>query len=323
MNYKPTYSVAIVGAGRIGCGFDSPDSPHVLTHAHAVAGNPRTTLVAIVEPDSERGKREGKKWQAPLFGSLDDMFASVKPDIVIIATPDATHTEVLERVYPHSPGLIICEKPVASTAADAQRVRALSKDIPVIVNFSRRFDTTVQELAQDIQSGRYGTIISASGLYGKGILHNGCHVIDTARYLFGEMLSSVPHFSVDDFPEGEPSVGSVASFERCEQFYLMAADWREYSILELDILAEKARLRFTDEGRTLSVHDIVADPLYDGYKILGEPQMRTTGLIHSIEKLIRHSVAILDGTEVSLSTIDNALMSEAACRSIARGLKRV
>lgn len=307
------YTVAILGAGRIAAGFDTPESEAVLTHAHAVTQNARLTLVGITDTDAEKGAREAEKWGTTFYPNAEAMLAELHPDIVIIATPDATHADLLIQTLSHTPKLVILEKPALTDPADAVRVTEAAKGTPIIVNFRRRFDPVVQTLAAALAAGTYGKVLAARGLYSKGILHTGSHMVDLARLFFGEMLAASPYAAVKDW-EGEPTVSGSATFERCAQFSLTAGDERAYSIFELEILTEKARLRFRDEGMILETETVIDDPLYSGYRILGPARAQATGLIHSMAELAEHAVRVLDGTETPRSTLADALAADAACR---------
>lgn len=311
---KPVYKVAIIGAGRIGCSFDSPDSKNILTHAHAFSKNPRTELVAIVDTDTERGKKEARRWHTIFFSDVDEMFDKANPDIVVVATPDKTHAELLIRCANMRPRLIVCEKPVVVTSGDEARVRKnVLGYVPVIVNFSRRFDPVVQKICVELAAGKYGKVISAGGIYTKGIFHNGSHMIDLMRFLFGEMQSCTAHFKVEDWGDGDPTVGGVAVFERCPQFCLLTGNARKFAVFDLDILTEKKRIRFTDEGQLISIQSVIPDPVYKGFRVLSKPVVHKTMLLSALSELSKHAVSVLDGKEKPQSTLDNALKTHEAC----------
>ncbi len=319
---RETYTAVLIGAGRIAAGFDTPRSRAVLTHAHAIVDNRRLRLAGITDIDEARGKREARKWRTDFYPDMERMLTLVKPDIVVIATPDKTHTDILLRVLHAHPGLVVCEKPVASAREDISKIRSAVKKsgVPVLVNFRRRFDPTVADIRRDIVRGRFGKVISASAHYSKGLFHSGSHAIDLARFFFGEMTSSAAHFTVDDFPEGSPSIGGVATFDGCPQFHLIAGDERSFSLFEFEILLEKKRLRFIDEGFFLVSQDVVPDPVFKGYRTLGKGTVRKTGLINSMSFLMKNAVAVLDGAEKPLSSLEEALKTEDACFRVRKGL---
>jgi predicted dehydrogenase len=311
---RPTrYTVAIIGAGRIGSGFDTPSSPEALTHAHAFSQNSRTELVALVDTSAQRCEAEAKRWHTAAYSDIASVFVSVQPDIVVIATPDDTHADLLVQTAAYKPRLIICEKPVIVASDDVEQVRAATRGIPMLVNFRRRFDPTVRKIAQDILAGRCGNTIAAHGTYVRGALHNGSHMLDLARMLFGEIKSVQAWGTIADYATQDPTKGGFISLERCSRFYLTPADGRHYSIFELDILTEKYRMRFVDEGTTLVVQEAIEDPTFKGFRTLGKERVEQTGLADSMRALASHAVAVLDGTELSCSTLENALKTHEAC----------
>lgn len=314
------YTAAIIGAGRIGSGFDSPRSREILTHAHAIVQNPHLELVALVDKDAIQGKREAKRWETPFYKDLRKMFKKEKPDIVVIATPDETHVRMLLEVARRKPRLIVCEKPIATDTRQARRIKEYR--VPVIVNLSRRFDESMVELRAALLEGRYGKVLSASGIYTKGIFHNGSHMIDLTRFLFGEMIFSAAHFQKRDW-EGDPSVGGVATFERCLEFHLQLADARAYAIFELDILAEKMRIRITDEGRTILTEQVIVDPMYKGFRILGKAKSEKTHLDRALPALYAHAIDVLEKRSRSHSSLEEALKTGRTCARFARGYKRL
>ncbi|MFA6279081.1 MAG: Gfo/Idh/MocA family oxidoreductase [Candidatus Paceibacterota bacterium] len=322
MNYKKIYITAIIGAGRIGSGFDTPHTKQVLTHAHAITLNSRMKLVALVDTDASRGKREAKRWGVASYQDVKTMHEHHHPDVVVIASPDNTHVALLEEVVELKPKLIICEKPVA-TRGDEARVLNLSKrsHVPILVNYRRRFDTTLEKLRIDLTHGRYGKVLCANAIYTGGLLHNGSHVIDMARYLFGEVKSTKSSIIVKN-SSGESSVGGVVTFGRCPQFYLMTGDGRKFFMLEFDILTEKARLCFTEEGFCLTTQTVISDPLFNGYRILGKEKTIATGLIDALPNLMNHAVNVLDGKEKPRTTVADAIKTQAVCLRLAKGALR-
>ncbi|MBV9159694.1 MAG: Gfo/Idh/MocA family oxidoreductase [Candidatus Kaiserbacteria bacterium] len=304
-----TYTVGIVGAGRMGSTFDAPGSPRVLTHAHAFSRNPRTRLIGIADLDVAKADHEARKWDTNAYGDFARLLTA-KPDIVVIATPDTEHTRMIKEAASVAK-LIICEKPAAVNNAEAEALKEY-EGAPVVVNYRRRFDETMIALAREIAAGTYGTVISASAIYSKGLLHSGSHMIDLARMLFGEITSAKALATINDW-EGDDTIAGFAAFERCPQFYLETGDERAYSIFEIDVRLEKRRIRLTDEGIRMSVQEIVPDPVYDGFVVLGAEAVTETKLLSAMENLAQHSVDFLDGKTPLRSSLAEALKTYEAC----------
>ena len=302
------YNVAIIGAGRIAAGFDSPDSEEVLTHAHAFSKNPRTRLSGFFDVDRAKARAEAARWKTEAFESLEALLEHA-PDVVVIATPDETHADLLRKLNERRVSLIVCEKPVATNRDELAALASLRT--PVIVNFRRRFDPTVVALRQDLVRGEHGRIITAVGSYSKGLLHNGSHLIDLARFLFGEMTSHLLLANTNDWSGGN-TVSAFLSFERCEQFHLVAGDERAYSLFELDVLTEKRRFRFTDEGFALTTERAVPDPVFKGFTVLGNPQREKTALMQAMKRMAAHVVEVLEDAD-PVSSLRDAMATQEAC----------
>lgn len=323
-NSKKKYKAVIIGAGKIGSGFDTPKSRTILTHAHALSNNPHVDLVGISDINSVRGNAEAKKWNTTFFSDTHRMLNETKPDIVVIATPSSTHKTLLLESLKQKPKVIILEKPAVDTKTEIISVRRAAKKsgVPVIVNFRRRFDDTVNEVREALVKGTYGRVLLASALYSKGILHNGSHLIDLARYFFGEMTTGKMSFAVDDFPDGAPSLGGVATFERCPQFYFMAGDEQSFYVFEMTIMTEKYRIRFINEGRDITIEQVVRDTVYPDDHVLGKGKIRKTKLANAMVRMVEHAVRVADGKEISRASLEDALLTQETCYTLFASLKK-
>ncbi len=309
------YKAVIIGAGKIACGFDNPKTKQILTHAHAFLSDKRVELAGVFDIDKKKLKIAAKKWKIKAFTNFDAMFAETRPEIVSICTPDDQHFSVLRRILKYYPKIVICEKPITTKIADTKRIIKLYKKnkIPVLVNYSRRFDGAVQNLKKELAQGKYGKVIAASGIYAKGLLHNGSHLIDLALYLFGKLKTAQPLLAINDYDRRDKTAAGFLQFSGCPQFHLLAADQRHFFIFELDVICEKARLRFINEGYLLVTQLVEPDPIFTGYKILGAPKQQTTQLDKAMSKVVNNVVEHLDGQSPLISTIENALETQEIC----------
>lgn len=314
------YKCAIIGAGRIGAGFDNPKSRHVLTHAHAYFSNPKTELVGFFDTDRGRARRAAKLWSSQEFESIDELFKVARPNLISICVPDKYHFSVLKEVAKYRPRLIICEKPVTIDIKNTEAIVKLYQqiNIPVLVNYSRRFDLTVQNLRQEIIKNKYGKVLCASVIYNKGILHNGSHAIDLARYFFGEVESARFLHKLNDFILSDATVSAFIKLKKCSQFYLLASDARCYSIFEFDIICEKARFRFVDSGFNMTKQSVIDSTLYKGYKILSKPSLKKTGLNNSLMEMVNNAIGHLEFGTSLLCNIEDALKTQIVCSGLSK-----
>ncbi len=320
---KNKYKAIIIGAGRIAAQFDSPNGKDVLTHAHAYCQNQKTELAGFFDINKSAAKAAAKKWSCSGFDDLEQALIKIKPDIISICTPDHAHFSNLMEVVKYKPKIVICEKPFTAKTEDAQRVIRAYKDlnIPILINYSRRFDKTVQTLKKEVEDKKYGKIICSSGIYTKGILHNGSHLIDLSRFLFGEIKDFSVFYAVNDYDKKDKSVAGFLKYENCPQFHLMVGDERQYSIFELDIIFEKKRICFYDFGFYMFVQEIKNDPLFKGFKALGELVIKKTSLTEAMSCLIQNAVDFLENKTPLLSDMESAYQTQNICHSKLKNFK--
>ncbi|MBI3633249.1 MAG: Gfo/Idh/MocA family oxidoreductase [Candidatus Vogelbacteria bacterium] len=306
---KKQYKSVVIGAGRIGAFFDSPKSKDVVTHAHALTKHPRILFEGFFDMDKNKSSSAAKVWGTNSFEDMSDMMTAVRPDIVSVCVPDEYHSNILMSVVDYKPKLVICEKPLTTNLKDSLAVIECysNKKIPILVNYSRRFSKTFQTLKNDINQNKYGQVLTASGIYTKGILHNGSHLLDLAAFFFGKLKESKSLFGRMDYKSSDKTVGGFASFEKCPQFYLMAGDERVYSIFEMDILFERARFTIINDGFNVLVRHVVDDPRYKGYLILSGPKKIKTDYGNVMYNMVDNAVKYLNGQEDLLCTAEQAL----------------
>jgi predicted dehydrogenase len=152
-------------------------------------------------------------------------------DAVSVVTSDAAHCEI--SVAALRKGLhVLCEKPIATTSADAERMLKAARASGKIhmINFSYRSVPAVERARQLVADGELGAIkhVEASYLqcwlandawgdwrespaflwrmsrsHGGGALADiGCHILDFATYVVGDIASL--HCSMKSFPKDVP-----------------------------------------------------------------------------------------------------------------------
>ena len=204
------YHALVVGAGRIGfsLGLDRlREQP--ASHALALAGHPRVRLAGAVDIDPARLSAWQK--QFPHTNTYRDLEAALtveKPEIVVIAVPEAAHAAVALAVFPHRPRLVILEKPVAPNLKEAAAiVRAAARHrVPVSVNHERRFSLDYVRARDWLRDKRIGEVHAVRAALWSGapvwtrgaerdgacsLLHDGTHLVDTVRFLLGRDLERI------------------------------------------------------------------------------------------------------------------------------------
>jgi len=325
------YKAAIIGCGRIGSEFDKkPVRKIAFSHAGAYSICPRTALVTAC--DLRRSKREEfkKKWGVDtVYSDYKKMLKNEGIDILSVCTPANTHSAIVRYAARFSLKAIYCEKPISDNLKDAERTVKLCKDkgILLMVNHQRRFSPFYRELKSKISSGHFGRIQHVNCYYTRGIYNTGIHIIDLFIFLFGRVQWVQAYHSSNKSPfKNDPNLDGVIMFKNGLQAAINACDDAHYLILEIDILAAKARIRLGT--------DIGYFKLLKGRNLLGKKELVRAKSSHfkskygmiSLSHGVEHIIDCLEKKQKPLSPGSQAAYAleviEKLCYS-AKSMKRV
>jgi predicted dehydrogenase len=195
--------VALIGAGMV--------SRH-----HLIAWSklkPDVEVVAIADPVAENASRRASEFGiARTYAKADDMLDAERPDAIDIAAPREFHPELVRMGVAR--GLaVLCQKPLAPSLAEAERLVADTAGARLMVHENWRFRRYYRDAARWIAEGTIGDLLQCqitlltSGLlpdehgarpalvrqpffvHEKRLLVNEVliHHLDTMRVLLGEL----------------------------------------------------------------------------------------------------------------------------------------
>lgn len=277
---KKQYNVLIVGAGKIGAFFDTPYSKNIFTHAHAFCKTEGFNLLGFVDVSETKGNEAASLWNVKCFSTLEEAFSKNKIDVVSVCVPDDYHYYILKKISEFPIKLVFAEKPLAKNINQAEEIIKIykEKNISCLVNYSRRFVAEFNILKDNILKSKYGEFICGNGYYGKGILHNGSHLIDLLRYLIGEIKDFKVINHNFDFYDDDPSVSAILNFEKGGNFVMQNMPCNNYTIFELELLFEHKRIRIIDSGFKIEEYSVIDSKVFSGYKNLFEEKEYETEL---------------------------------------------
>ena len=149
-----------LGVALIGGGFMAD----VHSQAARVAG---ARLVGVTSSTPQRSREAAERIGADrAFDDVDALLADPLVDVVHVVTPNVTHHELTARVLAAGKH-VVCEKPLATTAADAVDLerRATAAAVVATVPFVYRFHPMVREARARIAAGQVGRLFSVQGAY--------------------------------------------------------------------------------------------------------------------------------------------------------------
>jgi len=266
------YQVGIIGAGRIGALLDHPKSPHVLTHAHGYSICEDFEIAGFVDSDLEKAKAASLCWGGQAFDRVEKLFQERSIDVVSVCVPDELHYDVMLTLAQQPMKFIFLEKPAVKSTAEADIVGPIYKRLPVrvLVNYTRRFVPEIRRIAQAIMAGEFGTFVTGIGYYGKGLLHNGSHMVDLLHFLLGDVAEIKTIDEIADFYEDDPSVSALLTLSNGGSFLLQHVDCRKFDTFEVDLTFEKKRIRICELGTVIEEYSVRENAIFKGYRTLSK-----------------------------------------------------
>jgi predicted dehydrogenase len=192
--------MAVLGAGLVG-----------KKHIKTILSLPDVAeLAAVGDPVADPSALElgGAEW----FTSAEQMLDRIRPEAVIIATPNALHAGHTALCCARGINFLV-EKPVTATLEEAANLVRMVREsgVKTLVGHHRRHLSVVQEARRLIAQGALGELVAASVIWstrkpddyfkvewrtqpgGGPLLINAIHEIDLLRYLCGDvrMVSGV------------------------------------------------------------------------------------------------------------------------------------
>jgi len=304
----------VVGLGQIGMGYDLKHNPdqYVMTHARAFQIHPAFELVGGIDSDDMRLSAFESEYDCPVYSDLVCALKDCNPDVVVIATPTATHLQVLVTVIRESkPRAIICEKPLTYDISEATKMVESCEAIGIrlFVNYMRRSDSAVIEVKSRIDKGIISQPVKGVCWYSKGLIHNGSHFFNLLQYWLG----SVANFEIINkgrlWNDEDPEPDLKVDFKLGTVFFLSARE-EDYSHYTVELISAGGRLQYAQGGSQVMWQSVIDDPSCEGYQILNPAVETISSDMNRIQiQVLDHLIKSINGEESSICTARDALIT--------------
>ena len=254
------YRAGIVGLGRIAWTLeDDPKRDHPCTHAGAlnmiegvelVAGSARTLQSAQAFQERFHTRKA--------YTNYLEMVREEKLDIVGVCTNPETHADIVVDLANAGVKGILCEKPLALSLEDADRMLEACRDNGTILMtmHNRRFNGLYRSAKRIIESGEIGQINAMIGIcegckpnknwcseFEGPLLHDATHLFDIMCYLGGDVewvLSDVER--AKDSDKVEDSAYSILRFKNGIYGTTLVNERTDYMRFELEVQGSKGKM---------------------------------------------------------------------------------
>jgi predicted dehydrogenase len=277
-------------------GFDTPRSARVLSLAHAVKRSPRLRLAGIFDVRRGRAAAAEDKWGCPPSPRTREAWLDSGWDVVIIATPAASHPQDLRDVLARRPRAVLVEKPVAADGHEAVRLleHARTARVPVMVDFPRRRHSGVEKISRWFADGVLGRVLEVRARYSGGLANNGIHLLDLVAAWCGSTgrVRRVLARPGQAWLDYRARAGPVA-------LLLAEAPQTDCYVWELACDTREARIELGGYPETLRVFRRRPHAVYPRYQVLAEDRRWTVDDEPLLVRAVEHLATLARATAVA------------------------
>ena len=315
-------TVLIVGCGNIAGGFDEGRNLLELpyTHAGAYIRDKRFKMMACIEPDEVHRSAFMKRWNIQFgFSSIEEALnLDHRFDVISICSPTIYHSHDIEIAIKLSPKLIFCEKPITTSLSDARRlVDACQKaNVMMVVNHTRRWDPFLSELQADIVTERRGDLRSIVGIYNKGILNNGSHMLDLLHFLVGPVSVIGVGKPIRDYLPNDPTIPVWLESERGVPIQIICAHAEDYAAFEFQLIFSSGALIMEEGGLYWRERSAAESTNFKGYRKLDDGLRYKGGYDQAMIKAVDNIYRAITRGDPLLSSGESALLAQTMCEKI-------
>jgi predicted dehydrogenase len=177
------YRVAITGCHRM---LEHKPAGH--NWAAAFAAVLTTKIVAVHDFAAETRERFASVWDVPAYEDYGKMLAQERPDIVCVATRQTLHAEQIEAAAAAGARGIVCEKPLATSMAEADRISQACErgNVRFLLGLDRRWMPYYRHIRGLLDEGVIGEVRVVASYGVPNLIAHGCHWFDMLAYFAGD-----------------------------------------------------------------------------------------------------------------------------------------
>ena len=172
------YRVAVAGCGpRGGC------------HARAFLKNSnRFDLVALCDPDTEKLQSLARDLDiSKTYTDAQLMLSNERPDVFCFATQPSVRFKLIESAISCGVKAIAYEKPMATSLAEARRIRDLCRKTgtKTVVSHQHKYGSHWRKVREIVETGQIGEVCTIHAAAKGHLMQYGTHLVDYMMFLNG------------------------------------------------------------------------------------------------------------------------------------------
>lgn len=240
---------------------------HAEAYAHHLRTLPGVEFLGIADDDTVRGQDAAHRYGARFFPTYAELLAE-QPDGVVVCSENARHRPLVEMAA-QTGAHILCEKPLATTLADAQAMVEVCERAGVVLMtaFPMRFSAPLLEIKALIDRGGLGVVhactttnqgqlprryrewfVNKELAGGGSATDHVVHLADALRWLLGQEVTEVyAQLNHIIHSEVEVETGGLVmlsfgdgTFASIDCSWSRPANWPTWGGLTMNLIGDKA-----------------------------------------------------------------------------------
>ena len=231
---------------------------------------PETSIAAVFDLEAETRDEFLACWGSdiPAYDDYQRMLAEVQPELVCIATRQTMHADQIEQAVAAGVRGILCDKPLATSLDEMDRIVAACKGtgVPLAFGLDRRWTPAYRYLRRVLAEGAIGTVTSVLAYGLPNLINHGCHWYDVMLALAGDPEPTWVSGAAADV-SGEPA-DSRAHMDPTGNGRVGLSNGVHGYVSEhgaaggpsFEVLGENGRLLILDDARTVYLLNVETGP---------------------------------------------------------------
>ncbi|MEZ4689372.1 MAG: Gfo/Idh/MocA family oxidoreductase [Ignavibacteria bacterium] len=304
------YKVCIIGCGDIGFLFDhNKNNAGALSHFKAFKDSEYFEIAGIADTNSDIRNIIESEYRIDAYEKYEEMCVEKKPDVIVVATGDETHFEILKKIIDYKPKLVFCEKPLTLEPDEAKIITGLYKENNILlqVNFTRRFLKEFYEIGNMINERSIGEIESVTFYYSRGLIHNASHYIDLINRYFPDSGNDI---KVVSKKEGLHKNDDTISFDMiCSngmEIRFIGLSPTKLSFAEVDFIGTKGRIKINYKNE-IEKYKVTENKTFSGYSSYEITETKAIEYQDALPNAVENIYKALSGKEELKSPAEQSL----------------
>ena len=248
--------VAVAGCHRMT--HRTPGSHNFATAFHAV---PETDVVAVFDLGAETRTEFVDCWcevwgDLPTYHDYEQMLGEIQPDLLCIATRQTMHADQIELAVQAGVRGILCDKPLATSLVELDRIVAACQAVPLLLGLDRRWMPQYCALRELIADGAIGEVTSATAYALPNLINHGCHSYDAILGLAGDaepvwvsgLVDDVSEEPLDSRRRMDPAGHAQIGLTNGAVLYVTPDGRHENAGMTFEVAGENGRLFLLDDA---------------------------------------------------------------------------